>query len=95
MGHPLIRTNILSQGIDYAMMISNLDTEDKAHFIKHFLIDLRSLLLKPKIEEAIGMYGQGSDRTRLVQHKTDGLTFFAYANFMQVLNEHYGEEIEA
>lgn len=75
------------------MYIDNLDEDNKIHFIKHFYIDLRPVFLKPKLEKITGVYNQFQRKFQILQDK-DGFSWFHYANFMKILNDIYGEDIE-
>lgn len=53
----LIKTKQPEQAIDFIMKIDEDNkSKKKDFFVKHFFIDLRMLILKPKIEKLVGKY---------------------------------------
>lgn len=62
-----------SQVIDFIMKSDEEDlAEEKNIPVKHFLIDIRFMLLKPKIETINEMYRPETDNFQLLDFSNDG-----------------------
>jgi hypothetical protein len=86
--------NILSSTIDLIIANDIKDTSDKNIPVKHFFIDFRNMLLKPKLEKLMG--GKVSEHSEfdICNVSEDGLSLFELCELINIINEAYGEEIE-
>lgn len=64
-------------------------SEEKNTPVKHFLIDLRFMLLKPKIEIINEMYKTETNEYELLDYSKNGYSQYQMSVFLQAINQVY------
>ena len=76
------------------MKIDQKDEEKKVFPIANCLIDLRYMILIPRIEEVIYRHWSIRSDLKITNNHPDGLSEFQFARFLEVQNSMYGKDCE-
>ena len=90
----VMNSNPSSVVIDFVMKMDQQDNSVKNIPIQHFFIDLRYLLLKPKVELCVSRHRPRETRYRVPLKHLRGLSEHNFAMLLMALNQAYGKEID-
>lgn len=95
-GQKLRNTDVTSQVLDFVMKLDDKEiSENKNIPVKHFLIDLRFMLLKPKLEKINDWNQRDDDNFNIIDFSQDGYSQFQLSKFLLAINEVYGQEVDS
>jgi hypothetical protein len=92
-GQDLMRYDLRSQAIDFIITNDAINTENKYIPVKHFYIDFRTAILKPKLEMLIGGNVNHHSTSDISLTDNHGFSLYNVAHLIKIMNMAYGNEI--
>lgn len=92
-GFNLMNSDSSSLAIDIISQLDREDTNEKLLAVSQYYVDLRNLILRPKMEKIFGFYGV-KDRKHKILQTDESYSEFDLTRLFMAINAEYGEQIE-